>query len=1427
MKRIAVVLALLLFLSDTCLSVASPGSALYFVVIRADVSANAASARATAAELQRAFQPFNVRVSPLMPARRALRKGSDFPERVFLISAPAVMPESDIHRAAAGTGIVEYVERVHTLKVDGIPNDPEYPSQWGLKRVGMEQAWEKTTGSADIVIGVIDTGVEYSHPDLVNQLWINTEEDANGNRRLDPWPHTELRDGVPGDFDGVDNNGNGFTDDVIGYDFTDQHRPRTEGTGDNTTPDPDPADEMGHGTAVAGIIGAEADNGIGIAGMAPGCRMMVLRAFDGTGVGLESDVARAVIYAVRQGARVINMSFGDVAYSRVLRDVLRWAYGRGVVTVASAGNSASDELHYPSAYDETISVGATGIGDGLASFSNFGESVDLVAPGLDIITTARDGKTSPFNGTSASAPFVSAAAALILSLNPQFDPEEIRGALVATCRDVGARGWDHRTGAGRLDVNKALDVGYPSVIRISSPSVSEGITADTVVVVGTAASPLMTGYTLSYGLGIDPKEWVTIVPETNRQVVNETLVTWDVGALPDTTVVLRLIALSDKGSTLEDRVVFRVDRTPAKFLGTLFLPVVEGNAFGVVGGYISDEPTLGRFWFRRYGSGEPWKWVSMDGGAENNLFVGPSHHAFIDADQLREGVEYEFYFSAENESGLVSEARSPTGNFRYTVPNPVPSSGFVRKGFTVPAGRIFRHATDFNGNNSMELLSNDFAGSNRLTIREWRQGGFVEIPVPALGFYLPRAVGDITGDGRQELLASFVRNGYIFHPSRPGSFPDQLIWADTVGSDFWPVEIVDIDGDGTNEVLAVTSDTTVGVFRWNAASAKLETITILVNPSAPGPDMHNTFSAPAVGIGDFNNNGRKDFLFADNDGDIFIYEYRAGNDFDLIFLSENDFEGASAFVAAGDVNGDGKDDAVIMFRTSSDDVVPFWWAMIFSLDQRNKPTILWEQGFYGVELSGRFGVFSRIENSLSLANIDLDAEPELIVSVFPELYIFDYDPANKTMAPAWYYPLVNTNTVVVHDFDGNGVAEFGFNTRDSLVFYEKDVAYGGPSKPLALSAEYESPTTVRLRWIPAAAGDEIILYKGNSVTSLTEFGRFQGVSATDPALELGRTYVFAVAAFDSTKIPQTSPLLVSRELNPHETPRILSADYLGSGQVRVKVTQDLRTAAPNPESFRLGTAKHPESVVIINPREALLSFGELADGTYNLSAPGLRDAEGIPFAADDVATFDVVNRSKQELYILRVEYRGGNAIDVWFNLPVDAATASNHLNYILSPGMEIQSATVDARDPTLVHLVAGGNQRISARGVEYTIKVVNVLSANGIPITTGAGSTAGFVINLDNLDDVYVFPNPVRVLEGQNSVTFANLTRRATVVIFSFDGKKVAQVEEEDGNGGVAWDLRRSDGSLVGPGIYYYKVSGINARGEAVETVAKKFAVIR
>ncbi|MEA5464589.1 S8 family serine peptidase [Leptothoe sp. PORK10 BA2] len=355
---------------------------------------------------------------------------------------------ADAILALKANPLVEYVEPNYKLSVTGTatstqptatPNDPGYNQLWGLHNTGQTgglrdsdidapEAWDIVRGKG-VVVGVIDTGIDYTHPDLRNNLWTNPGEIAN---------------------DGIDNDRNGYIDDYYGYDFANN--------------DSNPFDDVGHGTHVAGTIAAAANNSRGIAGVAPDAKVMALK-FLGTNGGSTFDAIEAINYAVMMGADITNNSWGGGGPSQALYDAIANAGSAGQLFIASAGNGGSDGIgdnndllpSYPASYDldNIISVAASDHRDQLGSFSNYGaKSVDLAAPGVNIVSTVPGGYDS-YNGTSMAAPHVTGAASLLLSQNPNLTPAQLKERLLSTADPVtGLRG--RTVSGGRLNAHQAL-----------------------------------------------------------------------------------------------------------------------------------------------------------------------------------------------------------------------------------------------------------------------------------------------------------------------------------------------------------------------------------------------------------------------------------------------------------------------------------------------------------------------------------------------------------------------------------------------------------------------------------------------------------------------------------------------------------------------------------------------------------------------------------------------------------------------------------------------------------------------------------------------------------------------------------------------------------------------------------------------------------
>jgi subtilisin family serine protease len=352
-------------------------------------------------------------------------------------------PLNSVLAALSANPQVEFAEPDYVVNSFASPNDLYFERQWGLLNDGQQvrqygtpgadirviPAWEISKGEEGCLVAVIDTGVQWNHPDLAANIWRNSGETL---------------------VDGLDNDNNGFIDDAIGWDFF---------SNDN-----DPDDEHGHGTHVSGTVAALTDNGIGVAGVAPNCKIMPLR-FLGPNGGSTADAIAALNYAVKAGAKISNNSWGGGNSSTALYQAIQAAGAAGHIFVAAAGNSSfnTDRTpQYPAGYNlqNIISVAATDNQDRLATFSNYGaKTVDLGAPGVDIISLTRGSDYRWASGTSMAAPHVAGVVALVSAKYPNLSALEVIEQILSTTRFVSSLNRKTVTG-GVLDAHKALTAGF-------------------------------------------------------------------------------------------------------------------------------------------------------------------------------------------------------------------------------------------------------------------------------------------------------------------------------------------------------------------------------------------------------------------------------------------------------------------------------------------------------------------------------------------------------------------------------------------------------------------------------------------------------------------------------------------------------------------------------------------------------------------------------------------------------------------------------------------------------------------------------------------------------------------------------------------------------------------------------------------------------
>ena len=344
---------------------------------------------------------------------------------LFRVNLPGTVSVDEAIATFRARPGVQFAQPDYRVTIERTPDDPSVGSLWGLDAINAPEAWNTVTGTGRTIVAVIDSGVGYSHPDLKANMWRNPGEVAGNGR---------------------DDDGNGYTDDVHGYDFANN--------------DGNPADDNGHGTHIAGTIGAVGNNGVGVAGVGWNIRIMALKFLDASGSGYTSDAVRALNYAVARGAKVVNASFGGGGYDHALANAIANARTKGVIVVAAAGNDGTDnDINpvYPGNYagDNLVTVAASDRNDRLASFSNYGRTtVDIAAPGSGIYSTLPNGRYGSYSGTSMATPHVAGAMSLVWDAHPTWNYKQVIASILNTADRMSS--LTGKVATGRLNVAKAI-----------------------------------------------------------------------------------------------------------------------------------------------------------------------------------------------------------------------------------------------------------------------------------------------------------------------------------------------------------------------------------------------------------------------------------------------------------------------------------------------------------------------------------------------------------------------------------------------------------------------------------------------------------------------------------------------------------------------------------------------------------------------------------------------------------------------------------------------------------------------------------------------------------------------------------------------------------------------------------------------------------
>ncbi len=599
----------------------------------------------------------------------------------------------------------------------------------------------------------------------------------------------------------------------------------------------------------------------------------------------------------------------------------------------------------------------------------------------------------------------------------------------------------------------------------------------------------------------------------------------------------------------------------------------------------------------------------------------------------------------------------------------------------------------------------------------------------------------------------------------------------------------DFDGDGKLDLIARTS-TQYLVFK-NLGENKFQMMAQLPDPTPPLPgDATNQFGPPRTLVGDFSGTGNAEILFADYDGDMVMYRQAnkttAPFQFDLVWTDTTDLLETSDYLAAGDFNGDGQIDFAVAGHSNLDLNAdreydpPTWTVRIFThhpADSVNVFSKIWEQTFYGVKTGFTY------DNGISSGRVLGSTNDQLFLSLNPFLYVIDYDASAKNFRPVWAHSSTS-NTVLVSDFNGNGIPEIGFNTGGMVRFYERTSTSSKPQAPWGITAIPLSAHAVEIQWSSASPASTHKVYRDTVSPPQILLSTVVGTSFLDTTASAGRMYWYAVTLLGVAESDHSVPASAV----PHNPARIDSAAQQTSNQLSLWLSVPVDQSRLSVALICVDDSLKPASIGIHNPSQLLLTFVQpLARDTHSVRIKNLVDVFGMEADTVHRTTFFAPLQQAHTFYIMSASFVTQSLLEVDFNDTL-SSTALDVANYHFSNAVRsfaLNDVKLDSVSRSRVFLSLQGNEHLTPLGFKMDLAASNKIEdAGGDALNGGKGQTVSLVIDINNLDNIIVFPDPLRYpAPTQAGTTLRLQTFRSTAVSISLKRTEVKSQPSRETHG--------------------------------------------